>query len=105
MGAIRVEWASAAERPLIEGMTRFYIHDFSEMQPAISDEMDFDQQGEFGILTYLECWTESGRHQLLIRLGKRPFGFALINTLCHQGGSLERNMGEFSWRENIAAGA
>ena len=90
-----MERPSAAEPPLIEGMSRFYIYDFSEMQPAISDEMGFDQQGDFGIQTYLEYWTESGRDPLLIRLGKRPFGFAMINTHCHQGGSVARNMGEF----------
>ncbi len=95
-GVIRVERASAAERPLIEGMSRFYIYDFSEMEPAGSDEMDFDQRGDFGVLPYLpEYWTESGRRPLLIRLGEKPAGFALINTHSHRGGSVERNMGEF----------
>jgi predicted acetyltransferase len=93
---IRVERASTAERALIEGMSRFYIYDFSEMESAGSDEMDFDQRGDFGVLPYLpEYWTESGRHALLIRLGDKPVGFALINTHSHRGGSIERNMGEF----------
>ena len=95
-GAIRVERASAAERPLIEGMSRFYTYDFSEMELAGSDDMDFDQRGDFGLLPYLpEYWTQSGRYPLLIRLGEKPVGFALINTHSHRGGSVERNMGEF----------
>lgn len=94
--AVRVERASVAERALIEGMSRFYIYDFSEMEPAGSDDMDFDQRGDFGVLPYLpEYWTESGRYALLIRLGEKPVGFALINTHSHRGGSIERNMGEF----------
>ena len=33
--------AGEADRALIEGMTQFYIYDFSEMEPPGSDELEF----------------------------------------------------------------
>ena len=103
--------AGAGERPLIEKLARFYVYDFSEMEPAGSDDMDFDSHGDLGPLPYLATyWTKAGRHPLLIRLGQKLVGFALINSLSHQGGVVERNMGEFFVarkyrRRGVAAGA
>ena len=93
---VRVDPASPAERALIEGLAQFYIYDFSEMEPPGSTDFAFDAAGGFGPLPYLDTyWDEYGRVPLLIRVGEEIAGFALINTHSHQGGSVERNMGEF----------
>jgi predicted acetyltransferase len=66
---VRVSPATAEERPLLERLAQFYIYDFSELDPD--------------------------RHPLLIRVGDKIAGFALINTHSHRGGRVERNMAEF----------
>jgi predicted acetyltransferase len=108
---VRVDRAAAAERTLIEGLTRFYIYDFSELEPADSDAFDFSDHGDYDPLPYLEAyWREPGRHPLVIRLGEKVVGFALINGHSHQGGVVERNMAEFFVarkyrRHGVATGA
>jgi predicted acetyltransferase len=93
---ILVTPASAAERPLIAGLFQFYAYDFSEMEPAGSAEFELDAEGRFGAYPYLdEYWREAGRWPVLIRVGARTAGFALINTHSHRGGTVERNMAEF----------
>ena len=93
---VRVAPATAAERPLIEGLMQFYTYDFSEMEQPDSAEFDFDRQGRFEPYAFLgDYWREDDRWPLLIRVGERVAGFALINTHSHQGGRVERNMAEF----------
>ena len=88
--------AGADERPLIEGLLRFYVYDFSEMEPADSDRFDFDARGGYPPWPDLgDYWTRPGYHPLLILAGSKVAGFALVNTRSHQGGEVERNMGEF----------
>lgn len=95
-GRVRVSPASEAERPLIEGLLQFYSYDFSEMEPPGSNEMDFNDQGRFDEYSYLDdYWRDDDRWPLLIRVGERLAGFAMINTHSHQGGRVERNMAEF----------
>jgi len=94
--AVRVDRATEAERALIEGLSRFYIYDFSELEPADSDDFDFSDRGDYDPLPYLEAyWREPDRHPLVIRVGDKAAGFALINSHSHQGGAVERNMAEF----------
>jgi len=94
--AVRVDRATEAERSLIEGLARFYIYDFSDLEPADSNDFDFDARGDYGPLPHLDTyWREPDRHPLIIRLGDKVVGFALINGHSHQGGAAERNMGEF----------
>lgn len=94
---VSVRLAGEAERALIEGLSQFYIYDFSEMEPVGSVDLEFDERGGFGALPGLdEYWRGDGAHALLIRLDDRPAGFALINSYSHRdGGEVERNMGEF----------
>lgn len=93
---VSVTPAGEAERLLIEGLFQFYLYDFSEMEPAGSDDLAFEEDGRYRpfppLATY---WTEADRWPLLIRVGGRPAGFALLNQVSHMGGSVERNMGEF----------
>jgi predicted acetyltransferase len=94
--SVRVAPASEAERPLIEGLTQFYIYDFSEMPPTDPDGFAFNEQGgydPFGDMA--DYWGRDGYHPLVIRVDGRAAGFALVNTLSHRGGTAERNMGEF----------
>jgi predicted acetyltransferase len=93
---LSVALAAVGERPLIEGLSRFYVYDFSEMEPAASRDFEFDDRGDLGTLPGLDAyWAREGFHPLVIRLGVHPIGFALVNTHSHQGGAVERNMGEF----------
>jgi predicted acetyltransferase len=93
---VAVNLASEAERPLIEGLFQFYAYDFSEMEPAASAAFEFNAQGRFEAYPYLdEYWRTDSRWPLLIRANERVVGFALINTLSHRGGAIERNMAEF----------
>jgi predicted acetyltransferase len=96
LASVRVNPALVSERPTIEGLAQFYLYDFSEMEPADSDEFDFDERGSYGPhFPPADYWTDAERHPLLIRLGEKLAGFALINTHSHRGGRVERNMAEF----------
>ena len=88
--------ARADERALIEGLLQFYVYDFSDMEPAASDRFDFDDCGGYPPWPDLgDYWSRDGFHPLLILSGGKVAGFALVNTHSHQGGEVERNMGEF----------
>lgn len=94
--SVRVEPASEAERPLIEGLLQFYIYDFSDMPPADPDDFTFDARGGYAPYSDIaDYWGREGYHPLVIRVAGRAAGFALVNTLSHRGGLAERNMGEF----------
>ena len=97
LASVRVDPASEAERPLIEGLLQFYIYDFSEMPPSDPDDFAFDGRGGFATLYFhmADYWSREGYHPLVIRVAGRVAGFALVNTISHRGGSVERNMGEF----------
>jgi predicted acetyltransferase len=94
---VRVALANMADRPLIDGLSQFYIYDFSEMEPPHSKHLEFDARGGFGPLPGLDAyWLETDAYALLIHVDDRPAGFALINAHSHlTGGGVERNMGEF----------
>ena len=92
---VRVEAASEAERPLIEGLLQFYFYDFSEMEPPGSGDFVFDARGGYPPFDDMaDYWTCEGFHALVIRVAEETAGFALINTRSHRGGGVERNMGE-----------
>ena len=95
--SVTVETAGSAERPLIEGLLQFYIYDFSDMPPADLDDFAFDERGGYEILDFqmADYWRLDGYFPLVIRVDGRVAGFALINTISHRGGLVERNMGEF----------
>jgi len=94
--AVIVKLASSSERRVIEGLSQFYIYDFSEMEPTDSSKLEFDDQGSYPLLPNLDSyWRLEAFWPLLIRLEQSLVGFALINTHSHRGGSVEHNMGEF----------
>jgi len=94
---ITVTPATLAEKPLIEGLSRFYIYDFSELDADLSGLFAFDAAGRLGPLPGLDdFWGHDGRRALVIRWGDEAAGFALINTHSHlTGGEVEHNMAEF----------
>jgi predicted acetyltransferase len=93
---VSVTQATLDEKPLIEGLSQFYIYDFSEMGPSTTD-YPFDAAGRFNPLPeFDDFWGRAGRCALVIRSGAETAGFALLNTHSHlTGGDVERNMGEF----------
>lgn len=93
---VSVTPAGEAEQALIEGLFQFYLYDFSEMEPPGVDDLAFGEDGRYRPFPpFFTYWEEPDRWPLLIRVGGRPAGFALINSVSHRGGSAERNMGEF----------
>jgi predicted acetyltransferase len=93
---VSVRPAGSSERRLIENLSRFYIYDFSEMEPHGSSDMEFGDHGGYSPLPDLEgYWRIEGFRPLLIRVKERLVGFALVNTHSHCGGSIEHNMREF----------
>jgi len=93
---VEVTLAPEAECELIAGLFQFYVYDFSELEPAESDNLDFDARGLFGPPERLpEYWREPGRQAHLIRVGGKPAGFALVDAASHLGAPIDRNMAEF----------
>ena len=94
--SVTVSAATEAERVLIEGLVQFYIYDFSELEPAVSDRFEPGIDGRFADYPELpRYWSDPAREALMIRSNGRPAGFALINTTSHSGMPVDRNMGEF----------
>ncbi len=94
--AVSVEVATEAERSLIAGLVQFYVYDFSELGPTPSFDYRFTDQGRFPPMPSIDSyWIEPGAYPLVIRVDGAPAGFAMINQHSHQGGRVERNMGEF----------
>jgi predicted acetyltransferase len=91
-----VRLAAASERPLLEGLFQFYAYDFSEMEPSASAAFEVDAAGRFASYPHMaEYWSAADRWPLLIQMHAQAVGFALVNTVSHRGGSIERNMAEF----------
>jgi predicted acetyltransferase len=93
---VSVRLAGDSERTSIERLSQFYIYDFSEMEPAGSNEMEFDEQGSYPSLPEIDSyWRVEGFRPLLIRVKDRLAGFALINTRSRHSGRVDHNMAEF----------
>ncbi|MDO8289454.1 MAG: GNAT family N-acetyltransferase [Parvibaculum sp.] len=93
---VSIRIATLAEKPMLAGMAQFYIYDFSDMHPVPPDDFDFEADGTFGPMPHFdEYWSEPDRVALIILVGSKPAGFALLNTHSHFGGTVEHNMGEF----------
>lgn len=94
---VTLELVSTSNRALIEGLSQFYIYDFSELDPIDSTVFSFTEQGTFSPLPGIDdYWETGGAHALVIRFDGRAAGFVLINTQSHRNGeTVERNMGEF----------
>jgi predicted acetyltransferase len=96
-GHVTLDVVGEVDRALIDGLSQFYIYDFSEMDPVDSTVFSFTDQGQFSPLPDIDdYWGTDGSHALAIRFEGRIAGFVLINTRSHRnGGTVERNMGEF----------
>jgi predicted acetyltransferase len=93
---VGVRSAGGCERPLIENLSQFYIYDFSEMETAGSNAMEFGDHGCYSPLPDIDLyWRTEGFRPLLIHVRQRLVGFILINTRSRRGGSVEHNMAEF----------
>jgi len=93
---VSVRAAGGCERPLIENLSQFYIYDFSEMETANSNQMEFGDHGFYSPLPDIDLyWRIEGFRPLLIQVKQRLAGFILINTRSHCGGTVEHNMAEF----------
>lgn len=94
--AVTVRLARAEERPLIEGLFQFYIHDFSELYSGQPVGWDLDVDGRFGPYEYMESyWRDVDRRAFLIEVDNRTAGFGLVNAHSHRGAAIEHAMAEF----------
>lgn len=93
--AVEVVVADAATQPALENLFQLYIHDFSE-QWAEREDGELNEDGRFDEGYPLSSyWTQAERSPLLLRVGGRLAGFALLNRHAHSGRPVDRNMGEF----------
>ena len=84
------------ERPLIEGLFQFYIHDFSELFPDATVGWEFDATGRFGPYEHMASyWRDVDRRPYLIEADGRAAGFALVNAHSHRGEPIDHAMAEF----------
>ncbi len=94
--SVAVSPAIFSERALLENLFQFYAYDFSEFAGPDSGELQFNGDGRLDAYPFMNAyWTESDRWPLLIRVGGRLAGFALVNARSHTGEPIDRNMGEF----------
>lgn len=88
--------AASEQRALIAGLFQFYMYDFSEFEPADSDDFELNGEARYEPYRYLDqYWVDEACTPLLIELGERVAGFALINAFAHSGGVVDHSMAEF----------
>jgi predicted acetyltransferase len=94
-GEIEVRAATLEEKPALANLFQLYVHDFSELWSG-TDDGELNDDGRFSPYPFLDAyWGESSRIPLLVRVGGRLAGFALINASSHSGLAVDRNMAEF----------
>jgi predicted acetyltransferase len=94
--SLAISLAEPHERALIEGLFQFYVYDFSEFEPAGSDRFDVNAEARFDPYPLLDqYWRDPACVPLLIRVGGKLAGFALINAFAHSGQATDRSMAEF----------
>ncbi len=94
MPDIDVAIASRADRPALENMLQFYVHDFSELWAGRRDG-ELDQHGRFARYPLDDYWQNRGKLPLLFWRDGHPVGFALLDRTSHTGAAPDRNMREF----------
>lgn len=86
---VEIRKAGIEDKPIIQNLARFYIHDLSEYQKRKCPD-----NGLFEDEDYIRYWTEDGFSPYLIKCENELAGFALID----RGGSSEQidhQIGEF----------
>jgi predicted acetyltransferase len=94
MTQIELTLASAAERPVLANLMQFYVHDFSEFW-AGRPEGDIEDDGRFGDYPLAPYWSRPNHFPLLLRVGGRLAGFALVNDEGHSDQPTDWNVAEF----------
>ncbi|HEX2673365.1 MAG TPA: hypothetical protein VHM25_20930 [Polyangiaceae bacterium] len=75
IAALQLELARREESPLLANLLELYIHDLSEIFPAVQLGAD----GRFGYPRLASYWSEPGmRFPFLIRRAEKVLGFALV---------------------------
>lgn len=87
--------ATASERPALENLLQFYIHDFSELF-AGTLRCDVESDGRYRSDIPLANWWSLVDHlPLLLRVNDKLAGFVLLNATAHSGAAVDRNIAEF----------
>lgn len=95
-GEVEIALAAPDERSLIEGLFQFYAYDFSELEPADSEDFEPGPDGRFPPYAWMgRYWSDPSRTPLIIRWRGLTAGFALVNAMTHSGQPVEHNMAEF----------
>jgi predicted acetyltransferase len=94
MSNLEITLASADERPVLANLMQFYVHDFSEFWAGRPDG-DIEADGRFGDYPLEPYWTRPNHVPLLLRVGGRLAGFALVNDEGHSGQPTDWNVAEF----------
>lgn len=71
---IALDPASKPERPVLDNLMQLYIYDWSELRP-----LDVGDDGRFADYPLDAYWEDGWRHPLLLRVGGRLAGFALVS--------------------------
>ncbi len=90
-----VELESAADqRPTVENLFQFYVHDFADFW--VERQVELQADGRFPSYPPLAAyWAEPGAEPFLIRVDGQLAGFVLIDRHSHSGRRVDFNMGEF----------
>lgn len=78
---IELAVATPDDKPVLGNLLELYQHDFTEF-----DDRDIGNDGRFGYDYLDRYWTEDGRTRLLVRVGGKLAGFALLKRGGHMAG-------------------
>ena len=107
---LRVERASAGERPILDNFVQLYTYDF-EPDVAERAEGEIRPDGRYPDEPYLDLyWREEGREPYLFRVDGVPAGFALVNRYFRLDTPGDWAMAEFFvhrrfWRRKVGQNA
>ena len=92
---IRIVAASLDEKPLLGRLLQLYLHDFSEFAEIRGPHGDIGDDGLFDYESFDSYWEQPKREPLLLCIGRRTVGFALISDWSASGRSTDRSVAEF----------
>ena len=94
MTVVEIIEAQPDQAPALTAMFQLYWHDFSRFLPH--EDAELAEDGRFGPPAFLDrYWRNEERLPLLIRVGGRLAGFALLNRYSRIGDPPDRAMAEF----------
>lgn len=87
--------ATTGDRPVLEALTQLYLHDMSAFF-AGTGRLDLGEDGRFVVEPSLDRWFGAAGHvPMLVEVGGRPAGFALVNDHSVLGEQVDRAVAEF----------